>query len=103
MKAEGLVRASATGRPFHVPTETELPTSFKAAILFTFTERRPLDNFFTVFAEAAGNPEMLRAAIPQAPANSARRETGSIISPESYSLSNLLAILLQSETSELYR
>jgi hypothetical protein len=83
MKAEGPVRAKATGRPFHVPTETELPTAFKAAILFTLTERRPLDIFFTVFAEAVGIPETLRAAIPQAPANRARRETGSMISPDS--------------------
>jgi hypothetical protein len=91
MKEEGPVRAKATGRPFHDPTETELPTSFKSAIFFTFTERRPFDIFFTVFADAAGNPEMLRAAIPQAPANSARRETGSMISPDSVLLPSNLA------------
>ncbi len=98
MKVEGPVRVNPTCWPFTLPTRTELPTSFKAGSAPTFTESRPPLSFFTALADASGIPATLRAAIPQTPASTSRRETDDISTPDLLLLA--LAVKGQISTAE---
>jgi hypothetical protein len=76
---EGPDRKIPTGWPFTCPIATELPTSTIFAASLTLKERRPFGSFFTKVDASAEIGTIDRAAIPQMPDKSARRESSVII------------------------